>query len=67
MAEDTPPDEKPAKRKTAPPESHRYRFTGEYPLIYLDRALQVEPGGVYEWPEGAPADGKWTKEEVEGN
>lgn len=40
-----------------------YRYTPEFPCIYPNRALEVNPGDVVEWDE-APADGRW--EPVDG-
>ncbi|MFD2421672.1 hypothetical protein [Amycolatopsis pigmentata] len=37
----------------------RYRFTDTQPRIYVDRALEVQPGDVVDWPDGAPDDGQW--------
>jgi hypothetical protein len=35
-----------------------YRYTPEFSCIYVDRALEVNPGDVVEWDE-MPNDGRW--------
>lgn len=41
-----------------------YRFTDTQPRIYVDRALEVQPGDEVDWPDGPPEDGQW--EPVDG-
>lgn len=36
-----------------------YRFLDTQPRVYVDRALEVQPGDEIEWPDGAPDDGQW--------
>lgn len=40
------------------PESTTFAYVGEDARTYEDRSLEVVPGDVHEWPEGAP-DYRW--------
>ncbi len=37
----------------------KYPYVAEYTTYYAGLGLTVNPGDVVEWPNGAPADGRW--------
>ncbi|MEV0090466.1 hypothetical protein [Streptomyces sp. NPDC050738] len=49
------------------PEPGVYEFTAESPCVYPHVPLTCRPAApespatVFDWPEGPPADGRWTK------
>lgn len=61
-AEQVPAESTPDTPAAATTPGGRYRFTGAYPQIYMDRSLLADPGETYEWPDGPPADGRWIEE-----
>lgn len=36
-----------------------FRFIDTQPRVYVDRALEVNPGDEVEWVDGPPDDGQW--------
>jgi hypothetical protein len=36
-----------------------FEFIGPQAVVYVERALEVSPGDVVDWPDGAPDDGNW--------
>lgn len=49
-----------AARRPAPaPAAGLFEFVGPYPVVLMDRALEVAPGDVVDWPAGPPDDVNW--------
>lgn len=62
MPRTTPPA--PAPDPEEPPAARWFEFHGPYPVVVMHRALDVAPGDVVEWPDGAPDDVHWRPTEA---